>query len=301
MTTKQAPIGSGFGERSTAEEVLRGIDLKGKTAIVTGGYSGIGTVTTKALVEHGARVIVPARRKEAAEKELAGTPNVEVEELDLGDLESVKRFADRMLEKDRAIDLLILNAGIMACPETRIGPKKWEAQFATNHLGHYALANRLWPLLVKSGARVVSLSSRGHKFSPVRFEDPMFEKEPYDKWKAYGQAKTANVLFAVGIDDRGQKSGVRAFAVHPGGIATPLARHLSMEEMTAMGMYDENGKLAERFKTPEQGAATTLWAATSPKLEGMGAVYCEDGDVGALSSSPATAAKPGEKRPPLGV
>ena len=183
-----------------------------------------------------------------------------------------------MLDRGRSVDILINNAAIMACPETRVGPG-WEAQFATNHLGHFALANMLWPLLAADGgARVVALSSTGHKLSPIRFDDLQFESG-YEKWAAYGQAKTADSLFAVRLDALGQDAGVRAFAAHPGGIRTPLQRHLSREEMVAAGWMDEEGKLDERFKTPEQGASTSTWAATSPALAGMGGVYCENCDI----------------------
>ena len=165
----------------------------------------------------------------------------------------------------------------MACPETRVGPG-WEAQFATNHLGHFALANRLWPLLADGGARVVALTSTGHKISGIRFDDLQFEHD-YDKWQAYGQAKSANSLFAVHLDALGQDAGVRAFAVHPGGIFTPLQRHLTREEMQASGWISDDGTPDERFKTPEQGASTSTWAATNPKLAGMGGVYCENCDI----------------------
>jgi NAD(P)-dependent dehydrogenase (short-subunit alcohol dehydrogenase family) len=280
MPTPQQPIGSGFGYRSTAAEVLEGIDLSGKVAVVTGGYSGIGLETTKALSGAGATVVVPARRRGQAEEVLGGIPRVEVDELDLADLDSVRAFARRFLESDRGLDILINNAGIMACPETRVGPG-WEAQFATNHLGHFALTNLLWPALTADGgARVVALSSTGHKISPIRFDDLHFE-HGYDKWQAYGQAKTANSLFAVQLDALGQDAGVRAFAVHPGGIFTPLQRHLSGEEMMAAGWIDEDGTPDERAKTPEQGAATSTWAATSPQLDGMGGVYCENCDIAA--------------------
>jgi NAD(P)-dependent dehydrogenase (short-subunit alcohol dehydrogenase family) len=166
----------------------------------------------------------------------------------------------------------------MASPEARVGPG-WESQFATNHLGHYTLTNLLWPALrAGGGARVVALSSTGHKLSPIRFDDPMFTTG-YDKWQAYGQAKTANSLFAVQLDQLGAPYGVRAFAVHPGGIMTELQRHLPREEMVAAGWMDENGTPDPRFKTPEQGASTSVWAATSPSLAGMGGVYCEDCDI----------------------
>src|SRR5215218_5250978 len=278
MTTPQRPIGSGFGYRSTAAEVLEGIDLGGRLAIVTGGYSGLGLETVRALSGAGAEVLVPARRPEHAAEVLEGLERVRVDALDLGSLDSVRAFADRVLDAGRGVDILINNAAIMACPETRVGAG-WEAQFATNHLGHFVLANLLWPLLAANGgARVVALSSTGHKLSGIRWDDLMFEAG-YDKWQAYGQAKTANSLFAVHLDGLGASSGVRAFAAHPGGIMTPLQRHLSREEMVASGWMDEDGNVDERFKTPEQGAATSTWAATSPALAGMGGVYCEDCDV----------------------
>ena len=280
-TTPQHKIGSGFGARSTAREVLEGHDLTGKLAIVTGGYSGLGLETTRALTSAGAHVVVPARRPAAAEQALAGIDRVEVDELDLADLSSVRAFAERFLASGRSAEIVINNAGIMACPETRVGPG-WEAQFATNHLGHYALVNLLWPAIAHDAARVVSVSSAGHRRSPMRWDDVMFERG-YDKWEAYGQAKTANVLFAVQLDTLGQDAGVRTFSVHPGGIRTPLQRHLTNEEMVAAGWLDEQGNLiASGFKTPEQGAATHVWAATSPQLEGMGGVYCEDCDIAEL-------------------
>src|SRR4051794_15051987 len=282
MRTPQQPIGSGFGARSTAEEVLEGIDLSGRVAVVTGGYSGLGLETVRALAEAGATVVVPARRRGHAQEVLAAVPRVEVDELDLGDLDSVHAFAGRFLDSGRPLDILINNAAVMACPETRVGPG-WEAQFATNHLGHFALVNLLWPLLAAGdGARVVALSSTGHKLSPIRFDDLQFATG-YDKWQAYGQSKTANSLFAVQLDALGQDAGVRAFAAHPGGIMTPLQRHLPREEMIAAGWMDEDGTVDERFKTPEQGAATATWAATSPQLEGMGGVYCEDCEIAAVT------------------
>ncbi|MGV9651196.1 SDR family NAD(P)-dependent oxidoreductase [Streptomyces sp. NPDC003554] len=279
MSTAQHKIGSGFGARSTADEVLQGIDLSGSLAVVTGGYSGLGLETTRALSKAGARVVVPARRRAAAEEALAGLERVEVDELDLGDLQSVRAFAERFLTSDRAIDIVINNAGVMACPETRVGPG-WEAQFATNHLGHHALVNHLWPAMRQGGARVVSVSSTGHHNSGIRWEDPHW-RQGYDKWGAYGQAKTANVLFAVHLDKLGREHGVRAFALHPGGILTPLQRHLAKEEMIERGWIDETGALVDpdAFKTPQQGAATQVWAATSPRLAGLGGVYCEDCEI----------------------
>jgi NAD(P)-dependent dehydrogenase (short-subunit alcohol dehydrogenase family) len=278
MTTPQHPIGSGFGADTTASEVLEGIDLSGELAVVTGGYSGIGLETTRALAGAGATVIVPARRPEAAEEAIAGIGGAEVETLDLGDLESVGAFARRMVDAGRPIDIVIDSAGIMACPETRVGDG-WEAQFATNHLGHHALVNRLWPLIAQGGGRVVAVASAGHRRCGIRWDDVQFT-HGYDKWQAYGQAKTANVLFAVQLDALGQDAGVRAFALHPGGIMTPLQRHLTQEEMRAAGWIDEDGRpINPGFKSPQQGAATQVWAATSPALTGMGGVYCEDCEV----------------------
>jgi NAD(P)-dependent dehydrogenase (short-subunit alcohol dehydrogenase family) len=278
MRTAQHPLGSGFGYRSTAREVIAGIDLSGKLAIVTGGYSGLGIETVRALVAAGARVVVPARRRATADEALAGIDAVEVDELDLGDQASVTAFAERFLASGRPLDLLINNAGIMATPETRVGPG-WETQLATNHLGHFTLANLLWPRLAATGdARVVALSSRGHKRSDIRYDDLMFE-HGYDRWAAYGQSKTANSLFAVQLDTLGQGAGVRAFAAHPGPIMTPLQRHLSPEFLREQGWVDDEGNPSERFKTSEQGAATATWAATSPQLEGMGGVYCENCDI----------------------
>ncbi|HEV7647926.1 MAG TPA: SDR family NAD(P)-dependent oxidoreductase [Actinophytocola sp.] len=283
MTTPQHKIGSGFGATSTANEVLSGIDLTGKLAIVTGGYSGIGIETTRALAGAGAHVVVPARRAGPAREAVADIPDVEVGELDLGDLESVRAFAESFLATGRDIDFVIDSAGIMACPETRVGPG-WEAQFATNHLGHFALVTRLWPRLVTGGgARVVSVSSGGHRRSDIRWDDLSFE-HGYDKWDAYGQAKTANVLFAVELDRLGRDHGVRAFALHPGGIMTPLQRHLTRAEMIERGWFDENGTMLVEFKTPEQGAATQVWAATSPQLDGMGGAYLEDCDVAEVTA-----------------
>jgi NAD(P)-dependent dehydrogenase (short-subunit alcohol dehydrogenase family) len=285
MASPQRRIGSGFGATTTAAEVLNGIDLSGRLALVTGGYSGLGLEATRALTGAGAHVVVPARRPDAAAEALDGIEGAEVGELDLGDLDSVRAFADAFLATGRELDIVIGNAGIMATPETRVGPG-WEAQFATNHLGHFALVNRLWPAIAPGGARVVSVSSRGHHRSGIRWDDIHFERG-YDKWEAYGQAKTANVLFAVELDRLGADAGVRAFSLHPGGIMTPLQRHLPREEMVALGWIDEDGKptpeAAAQFKTPEQGAATEVWAATSPQLDGMGGVYLEDCEVAELA------------------
>ena len=218
---------------------------------------------------------------------VAKMKNVEVGELDLASPASIDRFASEFLISNRALDLLINNAGVMATPLTR-DERGYELQFSTNHLGHFQLTARLWPALKKSGnARVVALSSRGHARGGVDLSDTNFNKRPYDKWAAYGQSKSANSLFAVELDKRGQKDGVRAFAVHPGGILTDLLKYMTDEELSAYGIYRENGvakvpdvtKVHERFKTVEEGAATTIWCAVSPQLNGKGGVYCEDCDI----------------------
>ncbi|TDV43631.1 SDR family NAD(P)-dependent oxidoreductase [Actinophytocola oryzae] len=275
MTTPQHKIGSGFGYHSTAAEVAAGVDLTGKLALVTGGYSGIGLETTRVLAAAGARVVVPARRPANAAEALAGIDGVEVDELDLGDLDSVRAFADRFLATDRRIDVVIASAGVMAMPQTRVGPG-WEAQFAINHLGHFALVNRLWPA-VADGARVVMVSSRGHNFSGIRWDDPWFA-DGYDRWLAYGQAKTANVLFAVHLDALAE-ARVRAFALHPGRIRTALLRHVDTDDMRERGMVDAEGNIVGDWKTVGEGAATQVWAATSPQLAGMGGVYLEDCEI----------------------
>ena len=284
----QQPIGSGFGGKTTASEVLAGIDLTGRNAIVTGGYSGIGLETVRALAAAGARVTVPARRVEVAEDTLADVPgDIEIASMDLADLRSVDKFTREYDETKRGLDILINNAGIMACPEGRVGPG-WERQFGTNHLGHMAMSLALAPSMQRAdSARVVCLSSTGHVRSDVHWDDPNFNNTPYDKWDAYGQAKSANALFALGVDHRGRDVGVRAFSVHPGGIFTPLQRHLSEEEMVQLGWKAPDGSIPPQvqamFKTPEQGASTSIWAATSPQLNGRGGVYCEDCDIAKLA------------------
>jgi NAD(P)-dependent dehydrogenase (short-subunit alcohol dehydrogenase family) len=277
MTTPQKPIGSGLGARTEAREALGGRRLDGMLAIVTGGYSGLGLETSKALAGAGAEVIVPARTPDKARAALAGVAGVEQGSLDLADPGLIDAFASGFARSGRKIDILVNNAAIMASPLMR-DARGYEAQFATNHLGHFQLTARLWPALNK-GARVVSLSSIGHRRAPVNLDDPDFEKTPYDKWEAYGRAKSANSLFAVGLDNRAERHGVRAFAVHPGGIMTDLQRFMPENEMRAMGWIDENGKINERFKTSSQGAATSVWCAANTQLEGMGGVYCEDCDI----------------------
>ncbi len=285
MFTPQAPIASGFTAASTASEAMRGIDLTGKVAIVTGGYSGLGRETVRVFLATGARVIVPSRNVERAQTALEGVVGAEIASMDLVDPASIDAFSKRFLETGLSLHILVNSAGIMALPELTRDARGHELQFATNHLGHFHLTLRLWPALVKAqGARVVSVSSKGHRFSPVVFDDIDFERRPYDPWVAYGQSKTANILFAVELDARGQKDRVRAFAVHPGGVVdTGLAKHVSMNALKAAGAVDGDGKAiidsAKGLKTVAQGAATQVWCATSPRLDGMGGVYCEDSDI----------------------
>lgn len=287
---EQRKLNSGFGLRSEPRDVLAGVDLSGTVAVVTGGYSGIGLETTRALAEAGARVHVPVRSPEKAAAALQELPGeVIVGRMDLGDTDSVRTYAASLLESETVVDLLINNAGIMACPETRLG-QQFEAQFATNHLGHFLLAWSLLPSLLQADSpRVVSLSSIGHKRSDILWDDIHFRHKPYDKWIAYGQSKTANALFALGLDLQYRDQGLRAFSVHPGGILTPLQRHLANEEMVAMGWLDEQGNVSELastlFKTTTQGCSTSLWCGTSAQLVGRGGLYCEDCDVAELMTA----------------
>jgi NAD(P)-dependent dehydrogenase (short-subunit alcohol dehydrogenase family) len=280
--TEQKPLPSGFGAKTTAEEALAGRDLRGKVAIVTGGHAGLGLETTRVLSNAGATVVIGARDPKKARAAVAEMKNVEVGQLDLASPSSIDRFASEFLDSNRALDLLINNAGIMATPLMR-DDRGYELQFATNHLGHFQLTARLWESLKRSGnARVVALTSFGHRWGGVDLSDPNFDSRPYDKWLAYAQSKSANSLFAVELDQRGQEHGIRAFAVHPGGIITDLLRYMTDEELKAYGIVRENGvikNLPDRFKTVEQGAATTIWCAVSPQLNNKGGVYCADCDI----------------------
>jgi NAD(P)-dependent dehydrogenase (short-subunit alcohol dehydrogenase family) len=291
----QQPIDTGFGAMTTAEEVVGGQDLHGRTAIVTGGYSGLGLETVRVLAAAGARVVVPARNIDKARAALARIEGVELGSVDLLDPASIDAFAHGFLASKRPLHMLINNAGIMAPPLVR-DSRGYESQFSANHLGHFQLALRLWPALVRAaGARIVAVSSRGHRLGNVDFEDPNFDRKPYERWIAYGQSKTANVLFAVEADRRGEVDGIRAFAVHPGTILSDLARHLGEDDLKAFGVSrsDPKGHIPQGqgvgdggiFKTIAQGAATTVWCATSPLLAGKGGVYCEDGDIAGISHS----------------
>ena len=286
--SEQTPISSGFHRDNTALDVLNGIDLTGKTAIVTGGYSGIGLETVRALAAKGASIIVPVRSEEKARKNLAGLAgDIQTASLDLANIASVQAFAASINESMASVDILINNAGVLASPESRVG-SGWESQFGICHMGHFALTNALMPLLqAAENARVVALSSTAHRMSDIRWDDIGFTDGTYDKWQAYGQAKTANALFANALSRELKPTGGHAFSVHPGGIFTPLQRHLPQEEMIAMGWLDETGAPSEAakvgFKSPEQGAATSVWAATSSDLNGRPGVYCEDVNIAAIT------------------
>lgn len=273
-----------FGATATADEVLAGIDLTGRTAFITGSASGIGTETARAMAARGARVIVPARdpaKGEAAAQAIraqTGSERIETIACDLGSLASVRACAAEALSRFDSIDLLINNAGVMACPLART-VDGFEMQFGTNHLGHFLLTNLLMPLIEKgTNRRIVNLSSRGHHFDDVHFDDPNYLHRDYEKWAAYGQAKTANIQFSVGLERRLAARGIRAYAVHPGGIQTNLGRHLTPEDIAALmaRMKERSGGEEFVWKTIPQGAATTCYAATAPELEGRGGVYCED-------------------------
>jgi len=280
---QQTPLRSGFTAASTAEEVVADVDLGGKTALVTGGYSGLGLETTRALARAGVRVLVPARRPELAHARLADLKAVTVIHMDLADLASVRHAAAQIRESEKKLDIAIAAAGVMGSPERRVG-LGWESQFAINHLGHFVLVNLLLPLLANAGgARVVSYSSAGHHVSDIRWDDLNFGRG-YDKWLAYGQSKTANALFAVHLDMIAKDDGIRAFSLHPGAIITGLQRDMTAAEQIEREWIDAEGNvIGPGFKTPSQGAATGLWAATSPALENHGGVYCEDCDIAPIA------------------
>ncbi|MDB5471921.1 MAG: oxidoreductase [Caulobacter sp.] len=277
-------ITSPFQRYSTAREVVAGHDLAGKTVIVTGAATGIGVETVRALAEAGADVVIAARKPDLAAAAIADVEKtapgkVSFEMLDLSDFASVRAFGARW--GARPLNILINNAAVMACPldHTKDG---LEMQIGTNHFGHFLLTALLTPALIAGAkasgktSRLVSLSSIGHVRSDIRWEDPHFRQGDYEKWASYGQAKTANALFAVGFNRRFKDQGVTANAVMPGGIMTPLQRHLPIEEQRAMGWLDADDKPVTGFKTTEQGASTSVWAAVGPELEGVGGLYLED-------------------------
>ncbi len=278
----------GFGHDTTTDEVLEGIDLGGRLALVTGASGGLGAETARALASKGARVVLTvrdlARGEEVADgiRKSTGNASVECEELELGDLASVRAFAERFLARHDALQILVNNAGVMACPFGRTSDG-FELQFGTNHLGHFLLTGLLAPALVGGApARVISVSSRGHQQSPVVFEDIGFEERAYEKWAAYGQSKTANILLAVELERRLGARGVHAYAIHPGVIPTDLSRHMEPEDFEHVRRRS-GGRL--RLKTVESGAATSVWAATAPELEGRGGLYLEDCHVAEVNDA----------------
>ncbi|MDF2515147.1 MAG: oxidoreductase [Sphingobacterium sp.] len=287
--TLQQAIGSGFNAKSTANEVVNNICLTGKTVVVTGGNTGIGLETTRVLAAAGATVIVPARNIEKAIQNLQGLANVEITEMDLMSPLSIDAFANHFIASGRPLHLLINNAGIMWVPLRR-DERNIESQLATNYLALFQLTARLWPALKKAnGARVVNVSSHGHHFAPFDFDDPNFLKREYETLLGYGQSKTAVNLFSVELDIRGRSSNIRSYAVHPGSIGgTELGREAPLEMFQKMGFVDADGhmlpEIAASLKSVPQGAATTVWCATSPLLDHIGGVYCEDGDIAEVSS-----------------
>ncbi|RYY57704.1 MAG: SDR family NAD(P)-dependent oxidoreductase [Chitinophagaceae bacterium] len=285
----QQPLGSGYGTGTTAAEILRNTNLTGKNIVVTGGYAGIGLETVRTFVSAGAKVTVPARDVRKATANLKGLINVTVEPMDLMDQQSIHDFAVRFLAGHNHLDILVNNAGIMWVPLHRDAAGN-ESQLSTNHLGHFLLTARLWPALINAGnARVVTVSSFGHQIAPFNFDDPNFITREYETLQGYGQSKTANNLFTVELDHRGKTAGVRAFSVHPGSVnGTDLGRVAPVELFRQMGTHDNDGNLkpevAASLKTIEQGAATSVWCATSPLLEKIGGVYCENCDVAQLDN-----------------
>jgi NAD(P)-dependent dehydrogenase (short-subunit alcohol dehydrogenase family) len=284
-----------FGATSTTDEVLQGINLTGKRVLVTGVSAGLGVETARALAAHGAQVVGAARdlsKAQAATEQVraqaAKGGSLDLVQLDLASLESVRRCADGLLAAKKPFDLIIANAGVMACPKGKTADG-FETQFGTNHLGHFVLVNRIASLL-KDGSRLVNLSSAGHRYADVNLEDPNFEHTPYEEFIAYGRSKTANVLFAVEFDRRHKARGVRATAVHPGAIRTELSRHLTpqvLEKLIAeINASQPKGAAPFSYKNIPQGAATSVWAAGVADAEAIGGRYCEDCHVAEVVSTP---------------
>ncbi len=283
-----------FGAESTTDDVLKGVDLSGKRILVTGASAGLGVETARALAAHGAKVVGAVRDLDKGRAATApvrdqasGGGGLELVELDLASLASVRACADALIAAGKPFDVVIANAGVMACPkgETADG---FETQFGTNHLGHFVLMGRIASLL-GPGSRLVNLSSAGHRFSDVDLDDPNFEHTPYTEFGAYGRSKTANILFAVEFDRRHRGRGVRASAVHPGGIQTELGRHMTPEliaQITAWSANQPGGATAFRWKTIPQGAATSVWAAVVAPADAVGGRYCEDCHVAKIEEDP---------------
>lgn len=294
IASANARYGSGSTLRpeATTDQVLTGLDLAGQLILVTGGTSGLGFETARALAAHNAKIVITARSEakgEAACKQLreeTGKDQIDFGVLELGSLNSIKQFAMHFLSKHPKLNVLINNAGVMACPQGQT-EDGFELQFGSNHLGHFVLSELLVPALI-SGApsRVVSLSSRGHVISDVNFDDPNFQQRPYHKWIAYGQAKTANSLFAVEFNRRYSRDGVEAFAVHPGAIMTDLVRHMSEEDFDFLAGRGRKGSKPMPQKSVPEGAATSVWAATSEDLRGKGGAYLEDASIAVVNDDP---------------
>jgi len=272
-----------FGAESTTDDVLSGVDLNGKRILVTGASAGLGVETLRALKAHGAEVVGTARDLDKAKGALAkaGVEGVELVEVDLADLSSVRRGADAIVAKGKKFDAIIGNAGVMACPESKTADG-FETQFGTNHLGHFVFVNRMAPLLNNPG-RVVMLSSSGHRFCDVSLDDPGFAKTTYQPFVAYGRSKTANAQFAKGLDMRLQSRGVRASAVHPGGIATELSRHMTQEALDQLRTAASGSGI--KYKSIPQGAATSVWAAVVAPAGEVGGKFCQDCGVAAIDDT----------------
>lgn len=288
-------MSTNFGATSTTEDVLTGVRLDGKRILVTGVSAGLGVETARALAAHGAHVVGAARdlaKAEAATTQVradasAGGGSFELIELDLASLASVRACADALLRKGEPLDIIIANAGVMATPFSHTADG-FERQFGTNHLGHFVLVNRIAPLL-RAGGRLVNLSSSGHRFSNIDLDDPGFERTPYEPFVAYGRSKTANILFAVEFDRRHRDRGIRAAAVHPGGIQTELARYMEPGHIEALleqinRQAAAEGQTGFEWKTVPQGAATSVWAAVVASADEVGGRYCENCHVGTVVS-----------------
>lgn len=273
---------STFGKDTTTDEVLADKDLSGQTVFITGANSGLGQETARAMAAHGAHVVMAGRDQDKLDDAVsairAERPDAQLDTIvcDLGDLESIRAATSRARQRFDKIDILINNAGVMASP-FRHTADGFELQFGTNHLGHFALTAELMPLIERgSTKRIVNLSSRGHHMAPIDLDDPNFTEREYDPWASYGQSKTANILFTVGLEERYAVMGIHAYAVHPGGIQTNLGRHMTEEMVADLMERVTTSDSSFAWKTIPQGAATSCWAATAPELEGKGGVYCED-------------------------
>jgi NAD(P)-dependent dehydrogenase (short-subunit alcohol dehydrogenase family) len=292
----EIPMTKTFGATSTTDEVLEGVNLSGKRVLVTGASAGLGVETCRTLAAHGATVVGAARdlnkahkATESVRKDAAHGGSLELVELDLASLKSVRACADALVKAGKPFDVVICNAGVMACPKGTTSDK-FETQFGTNHLGHFVFVNRIASLM-KDGSRLVSLSSAGHRFSDVDLSDPNFDHTPYTEFGAYGRSKTANILFAVEFDRRHKNEGVRATAVHPGGIQTELGRYMTPELIQGMlkSIEDANKKAGAppfQWKAIPQGAATTVWSGFVAPAETVGGLYCEDCHVAELQDNP---------------